>query len=111
MFDGLKRNFVFGKLADALDSLRRRLNGEPSTGDGKVLGWSMGNWKLWAEGALLSGGLAGVGVGVAKAQAYLDCLSAGTVACSVDWHSIGLAVASAVVGGIVGWIRRSPVGR
>ena len=109
MFDGLKRKFAFGKIADALDSLRRRLLGEPSSGDGKMLGWDMGTWKLWLEGLAVSAIGGALGTVIQKLAEFQACLGqVPPVSCPLDLRGIGVAAAGGALAALVAWFRMNP---
>ncbi len=107
MFDGLKRKIVFGKIADALDGLRRRLLGQPSSGDGKTLGWDMDTWKKYLEGAgvtVLGGALGSL---VDNLGTYINCLQAGAT-CNFSFKAIGASAAAGALAALMAWLRMSP---
>lgn len=107
MFDGLKRKFAFGKLADALEGLRRLLLGQPSTGDGKVLGWTMSQWKSWLEGLGVTAAGGALGVVLQKLAEWQACLQAGTT-CSFDFKGVGVATAAGAISAVLFWLKRNP---
>lgn len=102
MFDGLKRKFIFGKIAAALEGLRSRDSSRK--GDGKVLGWSMTDWKKWGEGLALSA----LGGGFAAALTYWQTCSVPGDALVCSWKGIGAAFVGGALAALVAWFRMSP---
>src|ERR1700690_3619159 len=93
MFDGLKRRFIFGKIAGAIEDY---ISGKPS--DGKVLGWDMGNWKAWLEGAAYA-------VGAAIAGAAAQAFQSGQ---PFDKHAFGSTAVLAGGAALAAYLRKSP---
>lgn len=107
MFDGLKRRVVFNKVADALDSLRRRLLGQSSSGDGKMLGWDMADWKKWAEALGVAAAGGALGSVIDNLTAYVTCLQAGTP-CAFNFKLVGATAAAGALAAVMAWLRMSP---
>lgn len=107
MFDGLKRRVVFNKAADALDSLRRRLLGQSSSGDGKMLGWDMGTWRKWLEALGVAAAGGALGSVIDNLTAYVACLQAGT-SCAFNFKLVGATAAAGALAAVMAWLRMSP---
>lgn len=108
MFDGLKRSVVFGKLASGLEVLRRYLLTGETSGE-KVLGWSMVQWKLWAEGALIAAAGGAAGVLLQKLTEWQACMAqVPPAACSFDLKGVGVTAGAAALAALIAWLRQNP---
>lgn len=103
MFEGLQRRIVFGKIADALDRLRRGESGE------KVLGWTMNQWKVWVEAGLAVAVGGALGAVLPALTEYQSCLNqVPPVPCVLQFKALGISAAGGALAALVGWLRMNP---